>query len=262
MENKTIIPDNSFNDNIYDYSNQSDENLKKFSPEKIATETKNYLKKVFMWMFAGVFVSAVSSYFTYIEFIKLDDSIKIKFLVPIVVGAIIAQLILAIALSWLIKKMSKDVARVLFIAYSILTGVSFSTIFFAFSISTIIITLFSTSIMFLVLSIIGYKTNKDISKFGTILFAGLICLIVVGLVNLFIGSNMVNFIASVIGVFVFMGFTIFDVYSIKRFNKIGNEGTDEDEKEVVIGAFNLYLDFVNLFLNLLKVIAEIVGDGN
>ena len=238
------------------YNDNNKENLKNFSPQKIADETRNYLKKVFLWLFAGIFISGLVSYFVY-GFFKNNDFGISGYLLPLAVIAFIVQLVICLILIWAIKKISKVTAQVLFILYAIITGMTFSFIFFAFSIKTITLTFFVTSIMFLILSIVGYKTKKDISKFSTILFSGLMCLILVSVVNLFMGNNFLDFIVSVIGVLVFMGFTIFDVYSIKKFNIIGNEGTDEDEKEVIVGAFNLYLDFVNLFINLLKVINDI-----
>jgi hypothetical protein len=107
--------------------------------------------------------------------------------------------------------------------------------------------------MFGLMSFIGYTTKMDLTKFGPILFMGLLGIIIAGFANLFLRNSMLDFIVTIIGVIIFTALTAYDIQRIKKTNIIGNEGTEEDHKEAIIGALTLYLDFINLFLKLLRL---------
>jgi len=131
-----------------------------------------------------------------------------------------------------------------------------AVIFMIYTAESIASTFFVTAGTFAVMSAYGYFTKKDLSSWGNILFMGLIGIILASLVNLFFHNEMLYWITTYIGILVFVGLTAYDTQKIKEMNVIGNEGTDEDRKESIIGALVLYLDFINLFLLLLRVLGD------
>lgn len=157
-----------------------------------------------------------------------------------------------LALSFGINKMSYSTASLVFGVYSFLMGLSLSYIFVAYTTGSIFKTFFITAGTFGVMSIIGMTTNIDLTKFRSILFMGLIGIIIASLVNMFLGSSMLDYIISFVGIAVFCGLTAYDT---QRLIEIGAHADTEHEgvrKVALMGALNLYLDFVNLFLFLLR----------
>jgi hypothetical protein len=128
-----------------------------------------------------------------------------------------------------------------------------SCIFIVYTASSIASTFFVTAGTFAVMSIYGYTTKTDLSKWGNILFMGLIGLIISSIANYFMQSETLYWITSYAGVLIFVGLTAYDTQKIKNMNIIGNEGSDDDHKEAIMGALTLYLDFINLFLYLLRI---------
>jgi FtsH-binding integral membrane protein len=126
-------------------------------------------------------------------------------------------------------------------------------IFLVFTAESIASTFFITAGTFGVMSIYGYTTKSDLSKWGNLLFMGLIGLIIASIANFFMESTMLYWITTYVGVLIFVGLTAYDTQKIKNANVIGNEGTEEDSKEAIMGALTLYLDFINLFLYLLRI---------
>jgi FtsH-binding integral membrane protein len=109
---------------------------------------------------------------------------------------------------------------------------------------------------FAAMSVYGYTTKKDLTSWGSFLFMGLIGIIIASLVNMFLQNEAMHWIITYAGVLIFVGLTAYDTQKIKNMNILGNEGTDEDTKEAVIGALTLYLDFINLFLMLLRIMGD------
>lgn len=167
---------------------------------------------------------------------------------------IIAQFGVVIWLSAGINKMSATTASLLFYVYSALTGVTLTPIFFAYTGDSIVKTFFITSATFGVMAAYGYITKKDLSKMGSILFMALIGLIVVSLVNFFLASPALTWAISLAGVAIFVGLTAWDTQKIKQM------ALETDERNVgklaAIGALTLYLDFINLFLYLLRIFGD------
>ncbi len=165
-------------------------------------------------------------------------------------GLIIAEFVLVFAISGAINRMSTGVAMALFGAFSIVNGMMLSSIFIVYTMSSIAKTFFITAGTFGAMSIYGYTTNQDLAKVGNILMMALIGLIIASLVNIFLHSSTLDWIVSIAGVLIFIGLTAWDTQAIKRMaaytpdNHLG--------KLAVIGALNLYLDFINLFLYLLR----------
>ena len=166
---------------------------------------------------------------------------------------IIAEFALVASLAGWIMKMSAQVATLIFILYSALNGLTFSVIFLAYTADSIASTFFITAGTFAVMSAYGYFTKSDLTKFGSLLFMGLIGLIIASLVNMFFQNEMLYWITTYLGVFIFIGLIAYDTQKIKKMNVIGNEGTEEDKKEAILGALTLYLDFINLFLYMLRL---------
>ncbi|WP_418800356.1 Bax inhibitor-1/YccA family protein [Porphyromonas sp.] len=166
---------------------------------------------------------------------------------------IIAELVLVFVLSARINKMSVATATIMLIAYSALNGVTLSFIFVVYSLGSIAKTFFITTGMFGVMALVGATTKRDLSKLGSILFMALIGLIIASLVNIFLRSSGLDWIISIIGVVLFTALTAYDVQRVKR---LAAESDLYDDTQVgrlaVISALSLYLDFINLFLYLLR----------
>jgi hypothetical protein len=144
----------------------------------------------------------------------------------------------------------------IFVVYSILMGASLSFIFLAFTGASIAKTFVITSGMFGVMAVVGYTTKTDLTKFGSIMFMGLIGLIIASVVNMFMQSDTMDYIISFIGVLVFTGLTAYDVQALKRIGAGATAETESTRKLTIMGALKLYLDFINLFLFLLRFFGD------
>lgn len=163
----------------------------------------------------------------------------------------IAQIGICIFMGFRIHKIQASTAQALFWAFSATMGISLAPIFLVYTGESIATTFFVTSSMFLSMSLYGYTTKKDLSGLGTILFMGLIGLIIASIVNSFMQNSMATLVISALGVLIFTGLTAWDMQKIKNFYWEG-DSQEIYSKKAVIGALNLYLDFINLFLYLLK----------
>jgi uncharacterized protein len=219
--------------------------------EQVAAENQRYIVKVYGWMcLAMIITGAVAMYTASSEALSsmISSNQYIFF------GLIILQFIAVGVLVRLINKMSAIVATVIFVLYSILFGLTLSFIFKVYTSESIASTFFITSGTFGAMSIWGYLTKTDLTRWGNILFMGVIGLIIASLVNQFLlQSSTLYWVTTCAGVLIFVGLTAYDTQKIKNANIIGNEGSDEDHKESIIGALILYLDFINLFLYLLRI---------
>jgi FtsH-binding integral membrane protein len=168
-------------------------------------------------------------------------------------GLLGAELICVISFVALVEKVNWVTAAGLFIFYAALNGVTFSFIFLVYTTSSIASAFFVTAGTFAAMSAYGYVTKRDLTSWGSFLFMGLIGLIIASVVNLFLGSELIYWLTTFAGVLIFTGLTAYDTQKIKELNKLGNAGTAEDHKEAIHGALILYLDFINLFLYLLRL---------
>ena len=147
-------------------------------------------------------------------------------------------------------------AITLFVLYSIVTGLTLSVIFLVYQMGSIVSIFGVTALIFAAMSIYGYTTQKDLTGIGTMALFGLFGIIIASVINLFLGNTVADTIISIIGVIVFIALTAYDTQKIKEMNVLGNEGTDDDKKEAIMGALTLYLDFINLFLKLLSLFGK------
>lgn len=215
-----------------------------------AEETQRYMVKVYGWMSLALVVTGLVAMYTAgsESLVDLIFGNRITFYV-----LIILELVAVGTLAGLINRMNALMATIIFLGYSALNGLTLSVIFLVFTTESIASTFFITAGTFGVMSLYGYTTKSDLSKWGNLLFMGLIGLIIASIANLFMRSTMLYWVTTYIGVIVFVGLTAYDTQKIKNSNIIGNDGTDEDSKEAIMGALTLYLDFINLFLYLLRI---------
>ena len=164
----------------------------------------------------------------------------------------LAPLAFVFFLSFRIQSMSVSAAQTTFWLFSLVMGISLSSIFLVYTSASIVQVLAITAASFAGLSLFGYTTKRDLSGWGSVLFMGLIGIIIASIVNIFLGSSALQFAISVIGVLVFAGLTAYDTQQIKEMYYVGDDGTVTGRK-AIMGALRLYLDFINLFLMLLQL---------
>ncbi len=210
-------------------------------------ENTQLYPKMFTWLFIGLLVTFASGYA-----LTLNQELMLQVLSIGVFPIAIIELVIALILSIRIAKMNPLTMKLLYIVYSILTGVTFSVIFVTFEVSSLISIFIITAIIFALLAFYGYKTKKDLTKIGTIALIALIGIIIGGLLNFFIfKSSMFDIILTIIGVLVFISYIAYDVNKVKHLMLAIGE-----EKAAVYGAFQLYLDFINLFIRLLELFGK------
>ena len=205
-----------------------------------------YMLRVYNYMAAGVGLTGVVAFFTY----QLTGPELLQS--PLMWVFILAPLALVFFISARINTMSAEAARGWFFFYAALVGVSLSIIFHIYTQSSITRVFFISAAAFGALSIWGYSTQRDLSGFGTFLFMGLIGIIIASLVNLFLRSSGLDWMISIIGVGVFAGLTAYDTQRIKGMYDRGDDATSAGRK-AVMGALSLYLNFINLFMMLLRL---------
>jgi FtsH-binding integral membrane protein len=213
---------------------------------------RKYMLSVFSYMSAGLAVTAFISYI-----VSMSTAFMVfLFSAPLLKWSIIlAPIGIVMYLSAKISSISINTAKVLFFLYASLLGVSLSAIFLVYSGMSIAYTFFVTSSMFLAMVVYGYTTGKDLTGFGSFLFMGLIGLIIAGVVNIFMQSHITSLVISAIGVIIFTGLTAYDVQVIKSYY-LDSDSNDINEKKAIIGAMKLYMDFINLFLHLLRFLGN------
>jgi uncharacterized protein len=228
-------------------------NENSLSLSRVEVEQRAFILKVYGWMFVALTVTGFTSLFV----ASSETLLEIIFGSRIVFfGLIIGELLLVGSLVAAIQKMSATVATSVFIGYSILNGLTMASIFLLYTSASIASTFFVTAGTFGVMSVYGMVTKRDLTNFGSFLMMGLIGMVIASVVNIFLQNETVYWLTTYIGIFIFVGLTAYDTQKIKAMNIIGNEGTEEDKKEAILGALTLYLDFINLFLLLLRVMGN------
>ena len=206
------------------------------------------MRSVYLRMFLGLLATAFTA-----MFVASQESLMLAIFGNKIFfwGLIIAEFACVIGISGAINKISTAMAVLLFFVYAIINGVTLASIFWVFKISTIAQTFFITAGVFGAMSAYGYLTRADLSKFGAFLFMALIGLIITSVVNIFMGSETVDWVISLVGVGIFIGLTAWDTQKIKMMVMQSN-GYNVG-KIATLGALSLYLDFINLFLYLLRI---------
>lgn len=211
---------------------------------------RNYMISVYNNMGIGLAISGIIAYI-----VGTSTDLTHFFLGgPQVWFFIFAPLIAAIALMFMIERISANTARMWFFAYAALMGISLATLFIVYQLGSIFQVFLITAVMFGGMSLYGYTTKKDLTSWGSFLFMGLIGLIVAGVINIFLQNPVFQLAIAAIGVLVFVGLTAYDTQKIKEIYY--NTSGEEREKAGVIGALNLYLDFVNLMIYLMQLLGQ------
>lgn len=222
------------------------------SEQSISEENARFMSGVYRWMCLGILTTATISAMIGLnpEWAYAIAGNKIIFY-----GLIIAQLGSVIYLSARIAKMAAVTATIIFLLYAALTGTTLSVIFLIYTQASIQSAFFTTAFSFAGLSAFGYFTKRDLGPLGTFCHMGLWGIIGFALLSFFFPSMMggtASMVYGMAGILIFAGLTAYDTQKIKAMNIIGNEGTEEDHKETILGALKLYLDFINLFLFILR----------
>lgn len=217
----------------------------------LSTYMSQVMRKVYVKMFLGLLVTALTSYIVLTNQTILMTLIQSR---ALLIGLCVGELALVFALSMAINKLNPVVATIMFYAYAVLNGVTLTPIFLVYTMSSIALTFFVTAGVFLAMSIYGYTTKSDLTKFGTYMVMALIGLIVCSIINIFWANSVMDWIISFAGVAIFVGLTAWDTQKIKQMA----QETDEVNagKLATIGALSLYLDFINLFLYLLRFLGN------
>lgn len=222
--------------------------------QRTGSGLQTFMAQVYGWMTVGLLLTAFVAYYVASSYAlqEMIFSSKVVFF-----GLIIAQLGLVFVLSGMVHKMSGAMATSLFMLYSVLTGVTISSVLLVYTASSIASTFFICAAMFGALSIYGYTTKRSLTGMGSFLFMGLIGIIIASIVNIFMQSSMMSMVISYAGVLIFAGLTAYDTQKLKD---MGNEINQEDKENMrrysIMGALTLYLDFINLFLMLLRILGD------
>lgn len=206
--------------------------------------------RVFSWMFAGLSLTAIIS-----VLLSMDKGVVYYLMTnPILFwGLIIAEVGLVWFLSGRIHRLAVNTATFIFLLYATLNGITLTVVLAAYAPGVIITTFFVTAGMFGACALFGYVTKMDLSRIGGILFMALIGFLLATLVNLFLKSDALYWAITYIGVLIFAGLTAYEIWRIKQVDAESVDGTDEGTKVAIIGALGLYLNFINMFLMLLRI---------
>ncbi len=217
------------------------------------TRAKNLLYRVYGFMAIALCITALIAYYVSHQPAIMHTLFTNRW---IVLGFFIAQLALVITLSAALYKLSFRMALFLFFLYSALTGVTFSTIVLAYTQSSLYTAFFVTSGMFACLALYGYTTKSDLTSVGNYALMGLFGLIIGFIANMFFGNGPLDYILTIVGVIIFSVLSAYDVQKIKRLSEMLVEQNEMDNKIAVLGALTLYLDFINLFLMILRLVGR------
>lgn len=209
------------------------------------------LRRVYVWMAFGLLVTSVTA-----AFVSVSPLFQVIAGQPLIFfGLMIAELGLVVGLSWGINKLSPEMATALFFLYSALNGLTLSVLFVVYTLGSVAQTFVATAALFGVMSVIGYTTKMDLSKMGSFLMMGLIGLFIAMLVNMFWANSALGWLVTFAGILLFLGLTVYDTQRIKQMTAASLQQGDENvqAKLGILGALSLYLDFINLFLFLLRL---------
>ncbi|MCM1068015.1 MAG: Bax inhibitor-1/YccA family protein [Muribaculaceae bacterium] len=218
------------------------------TPGALASTVSGAMKRVYIKMTLALVVTALTSLWASSSYAYLSFLMSHSWMMWVL---IIAELGLVFTISGAINKLSSGVASLLFYIFAVVNGLMLCTVFLAYSPTAITKTFFITAGTFGAMSVYGYFTTKDLSKYGSLFFMALIGLIIASVVNIFLHSDTLDWIVSIAGVLIFIGLTAWDTQQIKRMAQ--ELPAESMGKLATVGALSLYLDFINLFLYLLRI---------
>ncbi len=217
-------------------------------PVAIGVEARRFLTRVYLWMTGGMALTAVTALY-----ISSTPSLVMGLMQNrlLFYGLMVAELVIVVAFVSLSRRVSHAVATAMFLGYAVLTGVTLSVVFLAYTSSSIAGTFIAASGTFAGVSVFGAVTKRSLASWASFLFMGLFGVVIASVVNLFLGSPLVSWVTSSVGVLVFTGLTAYDTQKLVLMS--AEEGINADSRAAVRGALILYLDFINLFLDLLRL---------
>ena len=223
---------------------------KMVSSSETRVSESNFLSKVYLWMSLGLFLSAAAS----LWLLTQPDLLKAIFTNSLLfIGIIVVEFALVIWLSAAALKMSSGLAITLFGVYSFLNGITLTSVLLVYTGVSVLSTFAITAGTFFFFSAYGATTKKDLTCVGGLAVMGLIGVIIASVVNIFLKSPALVWITTFVGIAVFLGLIAYDTQKLKAIHAMGFEGQDMQKKVAVLGALTLYLDFINLFLLLLRL---------
>jgi FtsH-binding integral membrane protein len=213
-------------------------------------DERTFISQVYLWMTTALVVTAIVA--AWIS----SNTLLVYQLVgsPLFWILLIGELVMVFGLTLLIRRMSATVATLVFFVYAALNGVTLSLIFLVYTDASITSTFLVTAATFGAMSIYGYFTKRDLTVFRSFLIMGLIGFVIASIINLFLNSTTVYWIITYIGILIFVGLTAYDTQKLKRLASGGFASGEMERKASILGALTLYLDFINLFLLLLRVL--------
>jgi uncharacterized protein len=220
-----------------------------------ADSSKKFIANVFAWMFVALGISALCAYIFATDAALLSMLYNLETGRSTGLGTIVmfAPLAFVLLISFGFNRLSYGLLLLAFIAFAIVMGISLSYILLLYTTGSVMSVFITSSLLFGVMAVAGYTTQQDLTKFGAILTMFLIGIVIASLVNMFLRSTGLNMIISYIGVAVFVGLTAYDVQKLKRIGAGLEYGDASAKKMAIMGALTLYLDFINLFLMLLRI---------
>ncbi len=214
------------------------------------TSESSFISKVYLWMALGLGLSAAASLWMLSQPALLKAVFTNNWLL---IGLVVAELGLVVWLSAAVLKMSAALASLLFCGYSFLNGVTLTSIFLVYTGASILSTFAITAGTFLFFSLYGMTTKKDLTSMGALAMMGLFGVIIASVVNIFLKSPAVMWITTFVGIAVFLGLIAYDTQKLKNIHAMGFESAEMEKKGAILGALALYLDFINLFILLLRI---------
>ena len=211
------------------------------------------MRKVYTWMALALVITGVTAYGVATTPSLIEAIVMNRVLFW---GLVIAEFGLVFGISGMLHKLSLATATLMFIAYSVINGALLSVIFIVYTMDSIGMVFFITAATFGVMALIGYTTKTDLTKMGSILFMALIGLIIATVVNMFVHSSGLQLIISYAGVLIFVGLTAYDTQKIKQMLYEQDSADESAQKLALVSALSLYLDFVNLFIYLLRILGN------
>lgn len=217
--------------------------------------SRTFIASVFSWMGIALAISAVTAYvfgtdMSYLAYLVNAETGKLSMLGYIVMFAPIGFVLL---MSFGFQRLSSGALSALFLVYSVIMGMSLSFIFLAYTTASVYVIFSVSAAMFGFMALVGYTTKTDLTKMGSLLIMALVGIIIAAVVNIFMRSDTMSYIISFISVIVFTGLTAYDVQKLKNIGATTESGSEASAKMSILGALTLYLDFINLFLALLRL---------
>ncbi len=234
----------------------NEQELTRFMREKdgaLSLAFPSLMRKVYVWMSLALIITGITAYG-----VASSPGLITAFYTNrmLMWGVVIAEFALVFALSAALNRLSLSVATLLFVVYSVLNGVMFSSIFLVYTMSSVANVFFITAGTFAAMAAYGYFTKSNLTTLGKYLLMALIGLVIATVVNIFVGSSMLSLVISYAGVLIFVGLTAYDSQKIKQMLAQQVDADETAQKVALLGALTLYLDFINLFLYLLRLLGN------